>query len=156
MTIRMDGAEAIDGWLKSALAALDAGERRRLFREIGRELQRRTRKRMAAESGPDGAAWAPRARDRHGKIRKAATMMTGLRAARRLTVAASAAGAKIGWSGRDARIAAVHQTGALDFVDRKVSDAKIRYPARPLIGLAEDDIAFVREALLAKLGNKTN
>ena len=153
MTIRLDGADVLEAWMERALEALSPGERRQVFRTIGRALLARNRKRMTAETGPDGQAWTPRARDRHGRIRKAAKMMAGLRAARRLKSDPSVEGAEVGWGGRDARLAAVHHYGALDYVD-KTRTNKVRYPARPLIGLSEDDTAFVRDALLTHLSER--
>lgn len=145
------GFLALDAWMAQALAALAPAERRSLFRRIGRDLAKRNRAHMTRQVGPDGAAWAPRARDAHGKVRKATKMMAGLRAARRLKVTATPQSSEIGWNGRDARIAAVHQFGALDYVDRAHSDAKARYPARPLIGLTPEDVAQVRATVLEHL-----
>jgi phage virion morphogenesis protein len=149
-----DELVAIDAWMAKALRALSALERFQLFRRIGRELVTRNRGRMVRQVGPGGERWAPRARDKHGRIRAAGKMMVGLRAARRLKATASGDGAEIGWTGAAARIAAVHQEGALDYVDRENSYAKARYPVRQLIGLPEDDIAFVRQALLDHLSER--
>ena len=148
------GFLALDAWMAKALAALSTAERYALFRTIGRELLVRNRRRMVRQVGPDGEAWAPRARDRHGRVRQAGKMMAKLREARRLKVTASGAGVEIGWTGRNARIAAVHQYGALDYVDPANSTAKIRYPVRQLIGLPDDDIAYVRQALLDHLADR--
>jgi len=148
------GVVALEAWMATALAVLAPAERRSLFRRIGRELLKRNRANIARQAGPDGTAWAPRSRDRHGRVRKAGKMMVGLRAARRLKATATPQGSEIGFTGRDARIATVHQLGALDYVDRAHSDAKARYPARPLIGLTPDDVALVRQAVLTFLSEK--
>jgi phage virion morphogenesis protein len=148
------GFLALDVWMAQALAALAPAERRSLFRRIGRELVKRNRAHMARQVGPDGAAWAPRNRDRHGRVKKAGKMMVGLRAARRLRATATPEGSEIGWTGRDARIAAVHQFGALDYVDRQKSEIQARYPMRPLIGLTPEDIALVRQTVMAHLAEK--
>ncbi|WP_395459845.1 phage virion morphogenesis protein (plasmid) [Azospirillum melinis] len=144
----------LDAWMARALAALAPAERRTLFRKIGRELLKRNRAHMARQVGPDGTPWAPRARDRHGQVRKAGKMMVGLRAARRLKATASPDGADVGWSGGDARIALVHQLGGLDFVDRAESDTKVRYPARPLIGLTDEDVAIIKDTVLSHLADR--
>lgn len=148
------GFLALDAWMAQALAALAPAERRSLFRRIGRELLKRNRAHMTRQLGPDGTAWAPRRRNRHGRVRKAGKMMVGLRAARRLKATATPEGSEIGWTGRDARIAAVHQLGALDYVDRKESEAQARYPMRPLIGLTPEDVALVRQSVLTFLAEK--
>ncbi|MFM2041552.1 MAG: hypothetical protein RLY86_128 [Pseudomonadota bacterium] len=147
----VEGLDRLEQWLGQAIAALDPGARRQLFRTIGRDLRSRTARRMAAQVGPDGEKWEPRVRDTPGKVRRVAKMMVGLRSARRLKSQAGPAGADIGWTGRTAAIASVHQFGDLDYVDRKVSDTRVRYPVRALLGLPDDDIARVRELILAHL-----
>lgn len=145
------GFLVLDAWMAKALTALAPAERRSLFRRIGRELLKRNRAHMARQVGPDGAAWAPRSRDRHGRVKKVGKMMVGLRAARRLRATATPEGSELGWTGRDARIAAVHHFGALDYVDRQQSDAQTRYPLRPLLGLTPEDIVLVKQLALDAL-----
>lgn len=149
-----DGIVALETWMATVLATLAPVERRSLFRRIGRDLLKRNRAHLTRQIAPDGTAWAPRRRDRHGRVRQAGKMMVGLRAARRLKVTATPEGSEIGWTGRDARIATVHQLGALDYVDRQHSDAQARYPRRPLIGLTPEDVAAIRRAVLAHLAER--
>ncbi|MBF0375766.1 MAG: phage virion morphogenesis protein, partial [Alphaproteobacteria bacterium] len=113
----MDGFDRLDGWLRGALHALAPAARKTLFREIVRDLAARNRKRMSAQAGPDGDPWAKRKPNRNGRVRCYAKMMTGLRAARRLRATSAADGAELGWTGRNARIASVHQLGAADLVE---------------------------------------
>lgn len=148
------GLQQLDAWMARALAALAPAERHALFRRIGRDLAKRNRAHMARQIGPDGTPWAPRARDRHGQVRKAAKMMTGLRAARRLKATATPAGVDVGWTAGDARIALVHQFGGVDYVDRAVSAHKTRYPVRPLIGLTETDVAAIKASVVAHLAER--
>lgn len=218
-----DGFAALDGWIARALEALSPAARRSILREAARVLVARTRKDIAANRAPDGAAWPARKpkkkpaggkpavvgttasilyvngkgeAGRHsikirqvlgsgagakilafdltdkkvktfrldrvkaglevgdlaaGKVRKAANMMRGLRQARRLAVrAASATEAAIGWTGRDARIASVHQLGGVDYVDR-ARTIEAAYPARELLGVAPGDAAAIRAVIVARL-----
>lgn len=223
-----DGFTALDAWLGRALAALEPGTRAKLMRDAAKVLSARTRRDIAAQRGPDGAAWPARKtprkktvkgpppvagtkapivytnadgvtsartinirsfRDggvpyvyavdigerqiktfrldrvvaglavgdlRRGAIRKAVKMMSELRAARRLaTRKADASGAEIGWSGRDARIAAVHQLGGVDYVDKQHHpDLKVQYPERPLLGVADGDPAAIRALIVQRLANR--
>lgn len=144
----------LDKWISDALSALTPVERRALFRRIGRQVAARVRARMLRQRDPDGAAWAPRARDRHGKVRTTAKMMVGLRAARRLKATATQDGSEIGWTGRMARIASVHHHGGVDFVDRKASDTTARYPVRRLIGVTAEEGAQVRALVLEHLSGR--
>lgn len=144
------GAEEIDAWLVRALDGLDEGRLRGVLGDVAGVVRRRNQDRMLAQRGPDGERWAPRRRqtDRIGRVRRAAKMMRGLRRARRLRIHPTGDGADIGWRGRDERIAAVHHFGGVDQVDEGI---EADYPARPLLGLAPDDIADVRRRLLDHL-----
>ena len=148
------GFAILDAWMANALTALAPAERASLFRRIGRALLQRNRQHMTRQVAPDGTAWAPRQRDRHGRVRQASKMMVGLRAARRMKATATPEGTEVGWSGRDARIAAVHQHGALDYVDRQHSQAQARYPVRALIGLTPDNVALVHGMVMAHLAQR--
>lgn len=144
---------ALEGWVTTALAALAPAARRRLFREIGTELRRRTRTRMARQTGPDGDAWPARRQQDKGKIRKTVKMMQGLRDTRRLLLAGGTDGIELGWQGRYSRIASVHHFGEVDYVDRTRSAQQVRYPVRRLIGLPPDDLAYVRGRILDHLSS---
>lgn len=149
---------ALERWMGQALAALSAGQRKALFSAVGREVRQRNAARMAAQIGPDGAPWASRQprreRDSHGKVRRAARMMLKLRQAKRLRVDASAAGVDVGFRGRNALIASIHHYGGMDYVDRRQSDVKAAYPARPLIGLPADDVQAIRQIILSHIAAK--
>lgn len=216
-----DGFTALDAWLGRALAALEPGARAKLMRDAAKVLLTRTRRDMAAQQGPDGERWTPRARktpkkpngptlatgtrvnlgyingggvssrrminirridahsleafderDQHMKtflfdrifdgvdvaalkrsrVRKHVRMMLGLRAARRLAMRrADATGAEIGWGGRDAAIAAVHQVGGVDSVDARHPGLTAEYPARPLLGIGAGDLGAVRAVIVERL-----
>lgn len=139
----------VERWLTSALAALEPGARKALFREIGREVRKRNARRISRQTGPDGTPWPARKRNSHGKVRSTAKMLQGLRELRRLTVQADASGAEIGYSGRTARLAAVHHFGDVDAVEK--GGASVKYSSRELLGLNAEDLAFVRDKLMAAL-----
>lgn len=76
-------------------------------------------------------------------------MFVKLRTARWLKANATADGAEVGFVGRVARLARVHQEG---LQDRAAPGGKmIRYPERPLLGFSERDRAVVRDLLLEHL-----
>ena len=140
-----DAFAEIDAWMKSLLAATAPAARKRLLRELARELRKRNQARMARQTGPDGAKWEPRKRNSRGKVRDTAKMMVGLRAARRLRIGVTADGAEIGWRGRTARIAAVHHFGGVDAVAE--DGPRTRYPARELLGISAADRSKIRNSL---------
>lgn len=140
----------IERWMAEVLAAMAPTARRKLFGSIGRELRSRTRRRMSAQTGPDGERWQPRARDAGKKVREQAKMMVKLRDDRRLLLTSSPDGTELGWVGAAARIAAVHHGGELDTVDPD-SSKRVRYPMRRLIGLPQGDLDYIRQRLLEHL-----
>lgn len=137
----------VERWLQHAIAALEPTARRALFRDILTELRRRQQKRIAAETAPDGQKWAPRKRDREGRVRKLVKLLQGMRRARALVVQARADGGTLGYSGRAGRIAATHHLGQVDAV--APGGPRVKYAARALLGLTDDDKAMIRERVLA-------
>lgn len=144
-----DPLAPLENWLVQSLAGLDPSARRALFREIGVEVRRRVRARIARQTAPDGTPWPARKRDRRGHIRSKAKMLTGLRELRRLGVTATAAGVTIGYSGITARIADVHQEGGVDRV--MPGGPRVKYPSRPVLGLSGVDIDWLRDRIVAAL-----
>lgn len=142
----------VEDWLRSAAAALEPSARKTLFAEIGRELRKRNQKRMSRQTDPEGKPWQPRKPDKRGRVRAAVKMMKGLREARRMALKATPGGVEIGYSGRLAHIASVHQFGSVDAVAK--GGPMVKYPARGLLGAPPDDIAFVRERIMAAIDPK--
>lgn len=144
-----DPLAPVESWLTAGLAALEPAARKSLLRDIARTLRRRNQRRIGRQVGPDGESWPARKRNSHGKVRSTAKMLLGLRPVRRLGAKADANGATVGYSGVTARIAEVHQFGGVDAVEP--GGPKVKYPARPLLGFSAEDLAFVRERIMAAL-----
>lgn len=145
----VDPLAPIERWLTDTLATLEPGRRKTVLATIGRELRRRNQRRQSRQTGPDGTAWTPRKRDKAGRVRSTAKMLQGLRELRRLALSAAPDGLQLGYSGRNARIAAIHHFGEVDAVEQ--GGPVVKYPARPLLGKPPDDVAFIRERLMAEL-----
>jgi len=141
----------LERWVTDALAVMEPAARRRLFGKIGREMRKRTRQRMTAQTDPDGQPWQPRARDQARQVRSSAKMMIKLRDDRRLLTTSSPDGTEVGWTAAAARIALVHHEGDFDFVDADQT-IRVRYPERPLIGLTGADMDWVRDMILTEIG----
>jgi phage virion morphogenesis (putative tail completion) protein len=146
----------LETWLSPLLAKLSAPARRTLAVAIGRRLRASQQQRIAAQLDPRGMAFAPRKlqearlRKLPGKIRRRkAAMFTKLRAARWLKVVTSAQGVDVGFDGRAARIARVHQEGLDDKASPK--SKTIRYPRRQLLGFTEADRKLIGDALAEHL-----
>ncbi|WP_377153678.1 phage virion morphogenesis protein [Roseateles sp. UC29_93] len=81
-------------------------------------MRRQQQQRIAAQLNPDGSRFEARKatlRDRKGKIRRGA-MFAKIRTAAHLRIEASPDEASVGFAGRVARIASVHQLGLRDRV----------------------------------------
>lgn len=154
-----DQLQILEDWVAPLLARMTPAESRRLALAMAREMRAHQQRTLAAQTAPDGSAWAPRkppARDARGQVRRAAQrgkvradMFRGLRKPQWLKAGASPAEASVGFVGRAARIAALHHWGGPDKVTPRgpVYD----YPARPLIGIPEPLAEQLRDMLAQHL-----
>ncbi|ROM60418.1 phage virion morphogenesis protein [Pseudomonas rhodesiae] len=145
--------EALETWAAVLLARLEPGERSKLARSIGLELRRSQQKRVVAQENPDGSKYAPRKkrdlRGKQGRIKRKLAMFKKLRTASYLKVRGDSNAVTVGFTGRIARIARVHQYGLKDRAERNAPD--VRYEKREVLGLTDSDLALVKDMLLAKL-----
>lgn len=150
-----DELQAVEKWAGALLAQLSPAGRRKAMLDIARDLRRSQQARIAAQKDPDGAGYAPRKsrvqkggkklRGKRGRIKRAA-MFAKLRTARYLQLEATPAGLAIGFAGRVARVARVHQLGEVDRV--APGGPEVRYPARVLLGFTDADRELIRDKLL--------
>ncbi|MFM0244265.1 phage virion morphogenesis protein [Paraburkholderia sediminicola] len=148
----MDELSAIETWATTLLRKLEAPARRKAMRAIAVKLRRSQQGRIAQQRNPDNSAYTPRKprpkkhlRDKAGRIKRKA-MFAKLRQARYLRVESDAQGLAIGFMGRIARVARVHQLGERDRVARNGPEYK--YPARVLLGFSNADRDMIRNELL--------
>lgn len=141
----IENLATFDQWIDRVIQSLSPQQRLKLFKDISTDLRRANQKRISQQVDPDGQKWqARKKRNGSGKIRSKTKMMMGLRQTRRLKRMATSDGAAIGYEGRNAQIAAVHQLGGLDAVSQDGGN-RIRYPVRQLLGLSVDDLNQVRD-----------
>jgi phage virion morphogenesis protein len=148
----MDELHALESWAGRLLAQLEAPARRAALRDIARELRRSQQTRIAQQRNPDESAYAPRKprhvkklRGKQGRIKRAA-MFAKLRQARYLRAESDANGLAVGFIGRIARVARVHQYGETDRVAPGGPEHK--YDARVLLGFTDADRDMIRDMLL--------
>lgn len=147
-----DDLDALEDWIGPLIERLQPAERRKLARDIARELRKRQAARIKAQKNPDGTPFAPRkpqAREQAGAIRRG-VMFTKIRRAKYLKGRGMADAASVGFAGRVARIARVHQYGLRDNVDR--NGPWHDYPERRLLGYSDADRALVRDMVLDRIG----
>lgn len=153
-----DELKALERWAGALLTQLSPAQRRKAMLDIARDLRRSQQARIASQKGPDGGAYTPRKvraqkggkklRGKRGRIKRAA-MFAKLRTARYMQVEATPAGLAIGFAGRVARIARIHQFGETAPVEPGGPEA--HYPARVLLGFTAEERELIRDRLLNHL-----
>lgn len=146
-----DDLERFEQWAAPLIAALSDVQCRRLASDIGRQLKRSTSRRIAQQANLDGSPYEPRKprlRDQRDSIRREA-MFKKIRSSKYLLLRTSAEGIALGYLGRLARIARVHQEGLTDKPQPGGPD--VEYPERQLLGFTDDDADMVREAIMKHL-----
>ena len=145
--------EALETWAAVLLARLEPAARNKLARSIGQELRRSQQKRITAQQNPDGSKYAPRKqrnlRGKQGRVRRKLTMFKKLRTASYLKVRSDSNAISVGFTGRIARIARVHQYGLKDRAERGALD--VRYEQREVLGFDEGDLSLIHSGLLVHL-----
>ncbi|NRO99369.1 phage virion morphogenesis protein [Paraburkholderia sp. NMBU_R16] len=152
----VDDLSAFDAWAGALLAQLSPAGRRAAMRDIARELRRSQQARIAAQKNPDGVGYKPRKikpggtklRSKRGRIKRTAMFMK-LRMARWMTIEASERQLAVGFSGRVARVARVHQFGEKGPV--APGGPEYPYPVRMLLGSTDREREMIREKLLGHL-----
>jgi phage virion morphogenesis protein len=142
--------QQLEGWVAPLLSRVGPAARRQLARKIGQELRRSQQGRIGEQKNPDGSAYAPRrAQAKSGRVKRG-VMFRKIRQAKHLRLRATADEVSIGFFGRVARIARVHQEGLADQVSR--GGAWVRYERRELLGFTEAELARMHELLVEHFG----
>ncbi|WJV57302.1 phage virion morphogenesis protein [Brenneria uluponensis] len=134
----MDDLHQVEGWLSALLTKLAPAERKKLMREIARDLRKQQQDHIRLQQNPDGTTFEARrvsARTKPGRIRR--QMFSKLRTAKYLKATATADVAEVGFSGAVQRIARVHHYGLRDKVRERGPVTK--YPARQLLGMNDHE-----------------
>lgn len=138
--------------LNILLTHLSPGQRGRLAMSVGRELRTNQKKRITTQQNPDGSRYTPRKnkRRRHGRIRN--KMFNRIKTARYMKLRQVSQGVEIAFASSFInRIASVHHYGKVDKVAPHPRSPSVRYPSRELLGLNEQDIELVRQAVYKHL-----
>ena len=150
-----DNMEALEEWVGPLLVRLDVKQRRALARNVARDLRRRQRERIRAQTNPDGTPFAPRKEQRlraqQGSIKRRA-MFSKLSTAKWLKATAQGDTAVVGFFGSVARIATTHQRGLKDRVSR--DGPRVEYAQRELLGFTVLDREHIMDSVLEHLGEE--
>lgn len=149
----MADLEALEDWAAGLLGQLQPAARNQLARSIGQALRRSQQQRIIAQRNPDGSKYAPRKqrnlRGKQGRIKRQVQMFKKLRTASFLKVQGDGNAISVGFTGRVARIARVHQYGLKDRAERGASE--VTYEQREVLGFTSEEIDLIRDHLLAHL-----
>jgi len=143
---------ALETWASTLLAQLDPAARRKLNLQVAQDLRRSQQQRIKAQQNPDSTPYAPRKqrkefKNKQGRIKKQkASMFNKLRTNTHLKATADANHIEVGFYGRVARIARVHQFGLRDKVS--LTGPEKKYEERRLLGFSEVDHELIRCSIL--------
>lgn len=148
--------EALEDWAGVLLSKLEPAARSKLVRSLAQKLRRSQQKRVKQQRNPDGSPYAARKprdlKGKKGRIKRQAKMFQKMPRASYLKAKGDEHSISVGFTGRVARIARVHQYG---LKDRAEADApEVRYKLRQVLGLTNTDINFLKNELLAHLTEK--
>ncbi len=149
----MADLEALEDWAAGLLGRLHPSARNKLARNVGQALRRSQQQRIIAQRNPDGSKYAPRKqrnlRGKQGRIKRKVKMFQRLRTASFLRVQGDGRAISVGFTGRVARIARVHQYGLRDRAEPGAPDVK--YEQREVLGFTDADLDLIRDQLLSYL-----
>lgn len=152
-----DNLQSLEQWAGALLSKLEPSQRLAVNRKVAQDLRRSQTKRIAAQHDADGTTYPARKqrkklRGKQGRIkRQRAAMFNKLRTTAHLKTQQDGNQLSVGFFGRVARIARVHQEGLSDRVAKNGPEYK--YPARGLLGFSEGDRVLIRDSLLRHLTN---
>lgn len=147
-----DTLDDLATWATPLLQSLAPASRRAALQEVAKYLRTSQAARIAAQRNPDGSPYEPRRpreqlAKRSGAIRRG--MFAGLRQARYLQRRATSDMAVVGIRPNVSRVAAVHQYGLRDKVDRSMARSPVvRYARRELLGYTTADMQAVEKIIL--------
>lgn len=134
-------------WLERIAQQLNDGQKRTLNRRLSTKLRANLKRRLAAQTDPDGRRFTPRKRNQIGSIRSGAMFK---RLPKMIKTAYSSSHAEVGFSGRTAEVMAVHQYGKT--IKPSANARATRYAIRETVGWSDDDkqiiIDEIKEFLL--------
>jgi len=143
----VDNLHEVDAWLDALLEKLEPAERKKMLREVARDVRRIQQANMTAQRAPDGSAWEPRrvsARTKPGRIKR--KMFVKLKTAKYLKTKATGDSAEVVFVPAVQRLARVHHYGLRDRVSKR--GITVKYAERPLLGVNSELETTVRETML--------
>lgn len=139
----MDAIIGLNTWLDTLAIQLQPSQRRELMRRLAQGMRVRMRDRIKQQRDPDGNRFIPRKRDQIGKLKRQGAMFK--RIGRDIKTEYSPDHAAVGFGGRTATVARVHQLGLVIKPSRLSKPT--RYARRELVGFGEDDVKWIEQQI---------
>ena len=137
--------------LQNVIDGLSDAQMMRLKKTLAQKLRKNQKKRITAQQNVDGSSYAPKKPQRKRKgqrVRK--KMMNTIKNAKHMKIEQSREGFAVGYVGRTAQVAKVHQYGLTARLNAKTG-VSAAYPVRQLLGISDDDRQMIDEAVLEYL-----
>ncbi|QXG56115.1 phage virion morphogenesis protein [Pantoea jilinensis] len=145
----MSELQRVNDRLEALISSLSAPARKEMARTIAKKLRASQQQNIKRQQAPDGTPFKPRktqpVRSKKGRIKR--EMFVKLRTAKYMKTQASPNEAAIEFAGNVQRMARVHHYGLRDRPSRKGKE--VRYEERPLLGLSNEDIHAIEEAVIS-------
>lgn len=145
-----DDLSRLTSWADGLLASMEPAARRQLAGEMARTLRASQALRIRANVQPDGSPMAPRKPQpklKQGRGRLRRKMFFKISSPTWLKARASEQQVVVEFVGTANRLAAIHQYG----LKERIKGREIRYPARELLGITNQEVEKLEELLLAHL-----
>lgn len=142
--------EALEDWAAGLLGQLEPASRNNLARNVGQVLRRSQQQRVIAQQNPDGSNYVPRKqrnlRSKQGRVKRKVKMFQKMRTSSFMKVQGDGNAISVGYTGRIARIAKVHQYGLKDRAEQGAPNVK--YEQRVVLGFTDAEHDLLRHTLL--------
>ena len=145
--------DALEDWAGVLLSKLEPAARSKLAQSLAQKLRRSQQQRVKQQRNPDGSPYSARKprdlKGKKGRIKRQAKMFQKLPKASYMKAKGDGQSITVGFTGRVARIARVHQYGLKDRAEAKAPE--VRYKEREVLGYTPLDYGSIRDVLLRYL-----
>lgn len=147
----MSDLELVNDRLNALIGNLSAPARKEMARNIAKKQRASQQQNIKQQQSPDGTPYKLRKeqsiRGKKGRIKR--EMFARLRMTKYLKARATTNEAVVKFTGKVQRMTRVHHYGLRDRPSRKGKE--VRYEARPLLGINENNMLVVENVILAQI-----
>lgn len=145
----MDAYAGLEHWLDQIALRLEPTQRRELMRRLAQGFRVRQRDRIKQQRDPDGHRFIPRKRNQIGNKKRQGALFQNI--GKQIKTEYSANHAAVGFGGRTAIVAEVHQQGKIIQPSKHAKPTS--YPIRQLVGFDKEDEKWIKEQISSFINN---